>query len=97
VFDWSINLLNMDFPINGSKSLPKKRSPVKKQASVVWSEATSDGTSSHLLLERLQQQELRLTERVRCLEHDQQLLREALDHLLQEDSTDLTLSEDEQN
>ena len=91
-----IAFLNMDFvPASLIPKIPKKRSPVKKQASICV-DTESKGEFSEQL-ENLQRLNKQLTERVQSLEHAQSQYQEALDHLLTEDSTDPTLSEDEQN
>ena len=71
---------------------PKKRAPVKRQATVLW-----ESCEKLPLEQKLQELEAQLTERLRCCELGLQALQEAMDHLLTEGSTDNTLSEDEQN
>ena len=71
---------------------PKKRAPVKKQASICVQELPKEHEeplAKLLRLERLWEEQMRsLVQEVACL-------REAMDHLLAEDSTDPTLSEEE--
>ena len=71
---------------------PKKRAPVKRQATVLW-----ESCEKPPLEQKLQELEAQLIERLRCCELGLQALQEAMDHLLTEDSTETTLSEDELN
>lgn len=70
----------------------KKRAPVKRQASVLWE--SQEKLTPELKLEELV---LQLQKQLSLLQREVQLLQEAMDHLLQEDSTADTLSEEEAN
>lgn len=71
---------------------PKKRTPVKKQASV-WHQATLEEQASSLEA-KLKEHGRQLQEQVNSLKVELQLQREVLDLLLQEDSTELTDNEE---
>ena len=74
---------------------PKKRAPVKRQASVLWEPQEKE--LPPCLNTKLQELEVRLLKQLNSLEHEVLLLHQAMDHLLAEDSTDPTLSEEELN
>ena len=74
--------------------VPKKKAPVKRQASVLWEDLSCQESPQE---QKLTELVLQLQKRLNSLELGLQALQEAMDHLLQEDSTDHTLSEDELN
>lgn len=74
---------------------PKKRAPVKRQATVLWESPEKE--LPQCLNTKLQELEVRLLRQLNSLEHEVLLLHQAMDHLLTEDSTEHTLSEDELN
>lgn len=73
---------------------PKKRTPVKRQASICEAPSLQNTEDP---LEKLLRLERQWGEQMQSLVQEVQCLREAMDHLLAEDSTDPTLSEDDQN
>ena len=87
--------ITMDCSQDGTcAKTPKKRAAVKKQPSVLWHPDTTEKQCQELRLEEHVQQ---LQKRLTSLECAVQLQQEAMDHLLTEDFTDPTLSEDDQN
>ena len=73
---------------------PKKRAPVKRQASICVDTSQPNTEDPQEKLLRLEQ---RWDEQIKSLQIEVQCLREAMDHLLQEDGMESTHSEDEQN
>ena len=86
-----IRMENSQFP-----KTPKKRAPVKRQASICVDTRTSQ-ESTEDPQERLLRLEQRWDEQIKSLQIEVQCLREAMDHLLTEDGMESTHSEDEQN
>ena len=71
--------------------VPKKKAPVKRQASVLWEDTTQCQENHHE--QKLTELVLQLQKRLNCLELGLQSLQEAMDHLLQDHSEeDLNLS-----
>lgn len=80
---------NSQFP-----KTPKKRAPVKRQASIC---VDTNQPNTEDPLEKLQRLGQRWDEQIKSLQIEVQCLREAMDHLLTEDGMESTHSEDEQN